>query len=162
MRDLSSAFIAILSAFVFYVILSKISISLVHLFNIMTLPVLYFALVKGEVFGACVGMSCGLIQDAFSLGVFGVAGIAKTITGFTAGYFAKKIDVTPFIRNTIFLFVLLTMELSIWLIFYSFIFSKRIPLGNNLLYLQPVCTAVSGGLIFIWMRRIKTRRSISS
>ncbi len=90
MKDFVKVSLGIIIAFLLHTTLSKISPSLVLLFNVFSLVVIYFAVEKNEVFGACLGAFCGLIQDSFSLGVFGVAGLAKTIAGFTAGYIAKK------------------------------------------------------------------------
>ena len=94
MKEFIQVTVGIILAFLIFLGLKTISFSLIQLFNIFGLIVIYFAIRKGEIFGSCLGAGCGLIQDAFSLGVFGVAGLSKTILGFLAGYIAKKIDVT--------------------------------------------------------------------
>ena len=38
----------------------------------------------------CSGTMCGLVQDTFSLGVFGVAGLTKTLLGFWTGYISRQ------------------------------------------------------------------------
>ena len=90
MRDSLQAALGIFSAFIIYTVLFKISVSLVLMLNTFSVVVIYFAFKKGEVFGAIMGMICGLIQDSFSIGVFGVAGIAKTILGYLAGTLSKN------------------------------------------------------------------------
>jgi rod shape-determining protein MreD len=77
MKDLIRTGLSVLVAFLLYSLLAKISVSLLFLFNFFSLIVIYFALEKGEIYGACLGAICGLIQDSFSMSVFGVAGIAK-------------------------------------------------------------------------------------
>lgn len=155
MKDLIKVIVGIIIAFLIYTILNKISPSLIHLFNIFSLVVIYFAIEKYEIFGACAGAFCGLIQDSFSLGVFGVAGLAKTVTGFTAGYIAKKIDVLPLFRSFILIFLLISLELFLWAILYSFIFSGSINTGRGLIFFQPLSTALVGSFLFLLLRKIK-------
>jgi rod shape-determining protein MreD len=101
------------------------------------------------------GAGCGLIQDAFSLGVFGVAGLSKTILGFLAGYIAKKIDVTPYVRNFFFILILLGVDFLLWALLSSFIFSERLFLGKTLYSLQPLTTAIIGSLLFYFLGKFK-------
>ncbi len=146
---------SILGAFILYTLLAKISVSLLLLMNFFSLIVIYYALEKGEVYGACLGAICGIIQDSFSLGIFGIAGIAKTIIGFSAGYFSGKVNVTPVKRNFIFVFLLITVELLIWAALYSFIFSQRVDTGKGLIFFQPFITAVLGSLLYRYIRKNK-------
>ena len=108
MKDYIWMALSVLAAFVLYTLLAKISVFFLFLINLFSLIVIYFALEKGEVYGACLGAFCGLLQDSFSLGVFGIAGIAKTIMGFSAGYFSGKINVTPIRRKFAFVFLLIS------------------------------------------------------
>ena len=153
MKDFIEILLAVTLAFLFYTILKIISISAAQMFNILSLVVIYFALTKGEIVGASLGTACGLIQDALSLGVFGVAGISKTITGFAAGYISKRINVLPVISNFIFILILLSLEFILWNFLYSLVFSERLMIGNSLQSLQPLLTAILGGFIFFVLRR---------
>ena len=155
MKDFVEVFLGIILAFFLYSILKKISFSLIQLFNFFNLIVIYFALTKGEVFGACLGTVCGLLQDSFSLGVFGVAGLSKTIMGFLAGYIPKKLNVTPLLRNFLFIFILLSIEFMIWTFLSSFIFSEKLYLEKNLNSIQPLSTAILGSLIFLLIKKFK-------
>lgn len=150
--------LSVLVAFLLYSLLAKISVSLLFLFNFFSLIVIYFALEKGEIYGACLGAFCGLLQDSFSMSVFGVAGIAKTIMGYSAGYFSSKINVTPIRRNFVFVFLLLCVELIIWSVLYSFIFSERVSTGGGLIFFQPLITAVLGSLVYRFVRKLKSSR----
>jgi len=155
MKDFIKVSLGIIIAFLLYTILSKISPSLVLLFNVFSLVVIYFAVEKNEVFGACLGTFCGLIKDSFSLGVFGVEGLAKTIAGFTAGYIAKKIDVHPPLRSFVFIFLLISFEFILWALLYSFIFSGSINTGRGLIFFQPLSTALVGSVLFFFLRKFK-------
>ena len=155
MKDFVKVSLGNIIAFLLYTPLSKISPSLVLLFNVLSLVVIYFGIEKNETFGACVGAFCGLIQDSFSLGVFGVAGLAKTIAGFTAGYIAKKIDVHPPLRSFVFIFLLISFEFILWALLYSFIFSGSINTGRGLIFFQPLSTALVGSVLFFFLRKFK-------
>lgn len=155
MKDFVKVSLGIIIAFLLHTALSKISPSLVLLFNVFSLVVIYFAVEKNEVFGACLGAFCGLIQDSFSLGVFGVAGLAKTIAGFTAGYIAKKIDVHPPLRSFVFIFLLISFEFILWALLYSFVFSGSINTGRGLIFFQPLSTALVGSVLFFFLRKFK-------
>jgi rod shape-determining protein MreD len=155
MKDYLQAALGIFIAFIFYTVLFKISVSLVLMLNAFSVIVIYFAFRKGEVFGAVMGMICGLIQDSFSLGVFGVAGIAKTILGYLAGSLSKKMNVFPFGRTLIINIVLLTIELTIWSLFFRFIFSENINTGGGIIFLQPLGTAVAASALFPLLRKIQ-------
>ena len=157
MKDFVWMFVSVLVGFLLYTLLAKISVSLLLLVNIFSLIVIYFALEKGEIYGACLGTFCGLLQDSFSMSVFGVGGIAKTIMGFSAGYISSKINVTSIRRKFVFVFVLLCMDLLIWAILYSFIFSERVNTGGGLIFFQPLITAVLGSLVFRFV--LKQKRS---
>jgi rod shape-determining protein MreD len=155
MKDFIKVSLGIIIAFLLYTTLSKISPYLVLLINVFSLVVIYFAVEKNEIFGACVGAFCGLIQDSFSLGVFGVAGLAKTIAGFTAGYIAKKIDVHPPLRSFVFIFLLISFEFILWALLYSFVFSGSINTGRGLIFFQPLSTALVGSVLFFFLRKFK-------
>jgi len=157
MKEAVEVGLGIIIAFLLYTILGKISAAFLQTFNVFTLVVVYFAIARGEIFGASIGTFCGLIQDSFSLGVFGVAGISNTITGFLSGYIAGKINVTPFARNFVFIFFMTSVELVLWLFLYSFIFSEGFNTGKGLIFFQPLITAFLGSLIFLLLRRIKTK-----
>jgi len=155
MKDFIEISVGIILAFVIFLALRTISISLVQLFNIFGLLVIYFGLKKGEIFGACLGAGVGLLQDSFTLGVFGVAGLSKTLTGFLAGYIPKRIDVMPFFRNSLFIFLLLCFELIFWALLSSFIFSEKIYIGKPIFSFQPLATTIFGSLVFLLLRKLK-------
>ena len=159
MKDFIKVALGIIIAFFLYTILNKISPSLIQLFNVLSLVVIYFAIEKNEIFGACLGGFCGLIQDSLSLGVFGVAGLAKTVTGFTAGYISKKVNVLPLLRSFIFIFMLMGLEFILWASLYSFIFSGTMNTGRGLIFFQPLSTAFVGSFIFFLLRKVKRNKT---
>lgn len=155
MRDFVRITIGVLAVFLFHTIFGRISPSVLLLLNVFSLVVVYFAMEKGEVFGSCFGAGCGLLQDYFTFGVYGVAGLAKTITGFLAGYISKKIDVHPPMRSFFFLFLLLSFDLVLWALLYSFIVPETIYTGGGLIYAQPLASALLGSIVFFVLAKLK-------
>jgi rod shape-determining protein MreD len=154
-RDIIDVSLGILAAFVLYTLFGKISAGLLLIFNPFLLVVFYFSLVNGEIFGAVTGTICGLVQDSFSLGVFGVAGLSMTVLGYLTGSISRKINVVPFSRNFVFLLILGSVELLIWMALSVFIFAERLFTGGILLFLQPLMMAFWGSLFFTLMRKMR-------
>jgi rod shape-determining protein MreD len=163
-KFLARTLIVIALAFILQTILGYISPILSSALNLLSVVVLYFAVLKGEIYGAVTGTVCGLLQDSFSLGVLGVAGIAKTIAGFAAGAIAQKINIAPISRRYAFFATILTIELLIWMFLYGAVYSQRVPTAGGLLFLQPFLTALAASGIFplgdrlqsLWERRGRT------
>ncbi|MFB0564074.1 MAG: rod shape-determining protein MreD [Candidatus Aminicenantaceae bacterium] len=151
--------LGIIIALALYTFLGKIYFSLPQLINFFTLVVIYFALTKGKIYAACMGTVSGLIQDSFSLGVFGVSGLAKTIMGYSAGIISQKTNVLPFFRNFIFIFILICVEIIISLFFYYFIASEYVKDMGFLVFFQPLSNAFFGSFIFMFLRKIKIFKS---
>lgn len=137
-----------LAAVFLFVVLVRIHPSLILVLNPFSLVVVYLAIVKGETFGAVAGSVCGLVQDAFSVGVFGHAGLTKTLLGFLAGSASRKINIAPFSRKFLFVFVLSAGELAFWTGTGSLVFSKAPLIGNELILLQPPAIALAISLAF--------------
>lgn len=159
LKDILRAALATLTAFIFYSLVGGIRPSLMIVLNAFSLIVVTFSVGKGEIFGAVLGAVCGLIQDSFSLGVFGVAGLTKTLLGFWTGYVSKRMDVVPFVRNAAFLLVMSTLELLLWVFFNAFVLRSRVDFRHGILLLQPFVTALLGSLILTVARRVQARRA---
>jgi rod shape-determining protein MreD len=155
MRNFVEISLGIIIAFFLYTIIGKVSFSLSQLLNFFTLAVIYFAIAKGEIYGALIGTVCGLIQDSFSLGVFGVSGLAKTLIGFLAGFIAQKINILPLIRNFMFIFVMISGEISFSIFLYYFISAEYVREITPLILFQPLATAFLGGVVFFLLRKFK-------
>ncbi|NIM89532.1 MAG: rod shape-determining protein MreD [Candidatus Aminicenantes bacterium] len=155
MRNFVEISIGIIIAFFLYTIIGKISFSLSQLLNFFTLAVIYFAITKGELYGACIGTVCGLIQDSFSLGVFGISGLSKTLIGFLAGFIAQRINVLPLVRNFLFILVLIIGETALSLFLYYFISAEYAREITPLILFQPLCTAILGSIVFLFLRKFR-------
>jgi rod shape-determining protein MreD len=158
-RNVLEAAAATLAAFLFYTLLGRLDPALSHVLNPFNLVIIYFAFAKGEVFGAALGTAAGLIQDSFSVGVFGLAGLTKTIMGFLLGYFPRKINLVPFFRNLVFIFIIAAIEIGLWTTLYVFIFREKANVLRGLIFLEPAATALAGSLVLWAARRLKSRKA---
>ncbi len=147
--------VAIFLALLVFSVAGRISPLLVTLFNPFSWVVLYFSLVRDEVFGAITGTLCGLLQDTFSLGVFGIAGLTKTTLGFSAGLIGRKINILPPGRTFLFLFLLAAAELLLWKALAVFLFGEKLGLMEGVLFFQPVVTAAVVTILFQLIGRKK-------
>lgn len=159
LKDVLQAFLGTLVAVFVYSIAGAGAPALLVVFNAFSVVVLYFSIRRGEVFGAVLGTMCGLVQDAFSLGVFGVAGLTKTLLGFWTGFISRRIDVVPFSRNAPFMLVMSVLEMILWLLLTALVRPRSINLQGGLVFLQPVFTALLGGLLFALERWTRARRA---
>ncbi len=158
-KDLLRAFLGTLIAVALYSVAGAGAPALLIVFNAFSVIVLYFSIRRGEVFGALLGTMCGLVQDTFSLGVFGVAGLTKTLLGFWTGFISRRIDVAPFSRNALFMLVMSVLEMALWVLITAVVRLESVNLHGGLIFLQPLVTAVLGSSLFALERRIKARSS---
>jgi rod shape-determining protein MreD len=158
-KDVLRALAGTLIAVLVYTLAGAGAPGLLVVFNAFSVVVLYFSVRRGEVFGAMLGTMCGLVQDAFSIGVFGVAGLTKTLLGFWTGYVAKRLDVAPFTRNALFLLVMSVLETLVWVLLMAVVRFKSVNVFGGLLFIQPVVTAVLGSTLFAIERRMRARKA---
>lgn len=157
--DVVRAFLGTLVAVLVYSVAGAGAPALLVIFNAFSVVVLYFSIRRGEIFGALLGTMCGLVQDAFSLGVFGVGGLTKTLLGFWTGYISRRIDITPFARNALFMLVMSVIEMVLWVLITALVRLKPVNLQGGLVFIQPVVTAVFGSSLFALERWIQARNS---
>ncbi len=134
--------LGIILAVALYALLGRLDPTLIILINTFSILVLVAAVIYGELEGAIIGTGAGLIQDAMSYGVFGLAGLSQTLSGFLAGWLSHKFDLNNFYRRLVFLFFLSMVQLIIWVFLYSLIFKKSILYSHPAFYFQPVFTAI--------------------
>jgi rod shape-determining protein MreD len=159
LRDAGKAALAAAAAFVFYSLLGSLRPSVLFVFNAFSVVVMVFSIGRGEVFGAFLGAACGLVQDSFSIGIFGVAGLTKTLLGFWTGFVSRRIDVVSASRNALFLFVMSSLELLLWVLLKALVLREPVDFRQGLLVLQPFITALLGTLILKISRRVQARRA---
>jgi rod shape-determining protein MreD len=159
MTDVLRAFLATVLAVLIYSLAGGAGPMFIVVPNAFSVIVLYFSVRRGEVFGAFLGTACGLVQDAFSLGVFGVGGLTKTLLGFWAGFVSRRIDVAPFFRNGLFMLVMSVLEMILWVLATAVVRRESLNFHGGLILLQPLVTAVLGSSLFAVERRFRARGS---
>jgi len=159
MTDVLRAFLATVLAVLIYSLAGGAGPMFIVVPNAFSVIVLYFSVRRGEVFGAFLGTACGLVQDAFSLGVFGVGGLTKTLLGFWAGFVSRRIDVAPFFRNGLFMLVMSVLEMILWVLATAVVRRESLNFHGGLILLQPLVTAILGSSLFAVERRFRARGS---
>jgi rod shape-determining protein MreD len=157
MKNIIKGGLTILAAFLIYSALHQLSVSVFIGVNVFTIVVILFGIIEGEIGGAIMGMVSGLVVDSFSLGIFGLSGIANTITGFLAGFISRKLNILPLGRLFVFIGVMGALDLGLWVLLSSVFFSEGFPWGGGFLLVQPVLTAVLGTLGYSLYRKLKAR-----
>lgn len=76
--------------------------------DLVLVVVVFSALTAGRVTGMWTGTLAGLMQDAMSGGVIGMAGLAKTVVGFLAGVISTQFIVTQTLARFV-VFILSTV-----------------------------------------------------
>jgi len=131
----------------FYALLGWLEPTLVLLVNSFAILVFFTAVSYGELDGAIMGTCAGLVQDALSHGVFGLAGLSLTVSGFLTGWLSQRLDVHTFYKRFVFLFFMSLFQLFFWVIFYFLIFRRSLLYSQPALYLQPLFSGLLGSLI---------------
>lgn len=147
--------LGIILAVALYSLLGQLNPGLVVLVNTFSIWVMFVAITYGELDGAIMGTCAGLVQDAFTYGIFGLAGLSQTVSGFLAGLLSRKLELGTFYKRTFFIFFFSLLQVMIWLFFFSIIFRKGVFLGHPLLYLQPVVTALLSSALISLLKKIK-------
>jgi rod shape-determining protein MreD len=150
------AAIEIFAVVFLFTLLTKISDEAARFLNAFNVLVFYFGYKKGEVQGAVMGTVCGLIQDSFSLGVFGVSGISKTLMGYATGFVSKRINVTSFSRRFLFMLFMFSAEMIVWIGIYSFVMTEKLYTAGGLFFAQPLGTTLMALVLFPLFARLES------
>jgi hypothetical protein len=68
-------------------------------------------------------------------------------------------DVAPLLRNAVFLLIMSTLELLLWVILTAFVLKDKVDFRHGLLVLQPIVTSLLGSLFLSVARRVQARRA---
>ena len=85
--------------------------------DLLIILVVYFTLLRGQLFGTILGFIVGILFDLASGGLLGSTAFAYTLSAFITGYFYNEKKITPNLTSLNFsLIVLLAATLAIFLI----------------------------------------------
>ena len=82
--------------------------------DLVLIVVVFIAIKSGPVTGLLAGTVAGLIQDALSIGILGIGGLAKTIVGFLAGVLGTQFIVTAPLPRFLLLMVATVLHAAIF------------------------------------------------
>lgn len=112
MRFLDIA-VAILVAFLVQTVLGRYFAFLNSYLDLFTVIVAMFGLLRGRVTGLATGTVAGLLQDAFSGGLLGFNGIAKTAVGYIAGIAGRHLIVRSWSSRLLFFAAMTLVDMAI-------------------------------------------------
>ncbi|MBM3294976.1 MAG: hypothetical protein FJY82_10675 [Candidatus Aminicenantes bacterium] len=142
MRRVIEVGAGILTAVLAAAVLARIHPLAGEVINPFVVLALLVGFIRGEIAGAWAGMAGGLVADALSLGLFGVAGIALTTAGFLAGFVSRKINVLSLGRLLGFFLALSAVSLGLWMGLAGLIYGRPGPWSGGLILVQPGANAV--------------------
>jgi len=147
----------IAAAYLVFALIGPLAAPAAVVVDVFSVAVLLFGTIRGEIPGAILGAVCGLIVDAFSLGVFGLSGLILTPAGFLAGSISRKINILRWYRMLLFFFFLAVAAFVAWIGLTSAVARNPMPWSGGLILLRPAATTVACALIYDGRRRFKAR-----
>ena len=116
--------------------------------DLVLVVVVYVALTSGPATGLLSGAIAGLVQDALSTGILGVAGLAKTIVGFLAGVIGTQFIVSQPLPRFVVFFGATVVHAIVFMGLYTVL--DRIHFGNPTagVAAQATANAVVGVVAF--------------
>lgn len=153
------AALAILVAFIVHTVIGRYFRWLGGSIDLFTVVAATFGLVHGRMAGIAVGTTAGLIQDAFSGGLFGFNGIAKTTVGYLSGIVGRLIIVRGVWARALFFVAATLVDLAILVAVAQLAEQSRV-LGEGLTPIYVcVSNAVAGILLVRAVEPKKAKRS---
>ncbi len=127
--------------------------------DLLIILIVMFALKYGQFLGTIFGAFCGLFFDLASGGILGSAMLAKTISGFIAGYFYNENKI-EYNTATLFLLIIVFLVSSINSFFYLLMTTSEVKLTASHLFLEQgvlpgIYTALLSIVIVIYNQRRK-------
>jgi len=105
--------LTIVIAFVVQTVLGRYFGFLNSSLDLFTVIAAMFGLLRGRVAGLVTGSVAGLLQDAFSGGLLGFNGIAKTTVGYVAGIAGRHLIVRNLPSRLLFFMVMTLVDMAI-------------------------------------------------
>ncbi len=157
-QNVIAGFAAVMVSFLAYSALGSSGRELIYIVNFFSIIVIFGAVKKGGPFGTVLGAACGLLQDSFSYGVFGVAGLTKTVLGFLTGGISRRMDVSSPGRNFLFVLVMAALETVLWAALVALVRRQSVFIDHGLMLLQPFVTALLVSAALHFEARFRKRR----
>lgn len=116
--------------------------------DLVLVVVVYSALAAGRVAGMLTGTFAGLVQDAMSGGVIGMAGLSKTVVGFLAGIVGTQFIVSHSASRFVVFFLATVLNAAIFMGLYELLGLRQFGMPVGPVAAQALGNAVVGVLAF--------------
>jgi rod shape-determining protein MreD len=116
--------------------------------DLVLVVVVYAALLAGPVSGLLTGTFAGLLQDALSIGVIGIGGLAKTIVGFLAGVIGTQFIVSQAPSRFVVFFAATVLHAAIFMGLYQLLGLRDFGAPYGKVLEQAFANAVVGTVAF--------------
>ena len=116
--------------------------------DLVLVVVVYAALLWGPAAGLLTGTFAGLIQDALSIGVIGIGGLAKTIVGFLAGVIGTQFIVSQAPSRFVVFFAATVLNAVIFMGLYELLGLRDFGTPYGKVLEQAFANAVVGTVAF--------------
>lgn len=116
--------------------------------DLVLVVVVYSALASGRVAGLLTGTFAGLVQDAMSGGVIGMAGLSKTVVGFLAGIVGTQFIVSHSASRFVVFFLATILNAVIFMGLYELLGLRQFGMPVGSVAGQAVGNAIVGVLAF--------------
>ena len=116
--------------------------------DLVLVVVVYAALLAGPVTGLLTGTFAGLLQDALSIGVIGIGGLAKTIVGFLAGVIGTQFIVSQAPSRFVVFFAATVLHAVIFMGLYQLLGLRDFGAPYGKVLEQAFANAVVGTVAF--------------
>ena len=124
--------------------------------DLFTVVVASWGLVRGRLTGMAAGVAAGLVQDAFSGGLLGFNGIAKTTVGYLAGILGRHLIVRGTWARIVFFLGASAVDLTILTALGWLVQQPRV-IGEGLTPIYVCSANAIAGILF--MRLLDRRRT---
>ncbi len=116
--------------------------------DLVLVVVVFTALTSGRVAGLLTGTFAGLVQDALSGGVIGMAGLSKTVVGFLTGIVGTQFIVAHTLSRFVVFFLATVVNAAIFMGLYQVLGLRDFGSPYAVVAAQAVGNAVMGVLVF--------------
>jgi rod shape-determining protein MreD len=116
--------------------------------DLVLVVVVYSALASGRVAGLLTGTFAGLVQDAMSGGVIGMAGLSKTVVGFLAGIVGTQFIVSHSASRFVVFFLATVLNAVIFMGLYELLGLRHFGTPYAEVAGQALANSVVGVLAF--------------
>ena len=118
-------------------------------FDLALVVVVVVALKSGPVSGMLAGSAAGLVQDALSIGVIGIGGLAQSIVGFAVGAIGRQFILTAQMPRLLVFFGASLGHAAVFMGLYALLGLGSFPAPLSGALSQALGNTVAGMIVFV-------------